>query len=75
MIIVYTTNKCAYCKLVKKWLSEHKLNFKEKNVETNKEYQNELTSLSGQFTVPLTVIGNKMLLGYDPIKLGKALNI
>lgn len=71
-IEIYTTNHCAYCKLVKKWLSDHNLEFEEKNVETNKEWQNELIERSGQYTVPFTAFGGKhFLLGFDGLKLQK----
>lgn len=55
-IAVYTTNQCAYCGMVKRWLESKNLAFEEINIETNPERGEEAFSASGGRTVPVTIV-------------------
>lgn len=57
-ITVYTTNNCAYCLMVKKYLVSKGQSYDEVNVELNPERRQEAIELSGARTVPVTVITN-----------------
>ena len=77
-ITIYTSNNCASCKMVKKYLGMKGANYDEVNIEENPERQAELKNLSGQTRVPVTVVtkvdGSKdVTVGYNLPKLSSAL--
>ena len=55
-ITIFTTNTCAYCGMVKKWLDAKGHNYEVINLDTNPERQAEALALSGALTVPVTVV-------------------
>lgn len=77
-ITIYTTNTCAYCVMVKKWLKSKGLPYEEVNLEEYPERQAEMMQLSGQMAVPVTVVTDSkddhkdITIGWNPGKLGAA---
>lgn len=77
-ITIYTTNTCAYCVMVKKWLKSKGLGYQEVNLEEHPERQAEMMQLSGQMAVPVTVVADKdsdylnITVGWNPAKLASA---
>lgn len=78
-ITIYTTNTCAYCVMVKKWLKTKGLSYEEVNLEEHPERQTEMMELSGQMAVPVTVVADTeadykdITIGWNPGKLGAAI--
>lgn len=80
-ITIYTTNTCAYCVMVKKWLKSKGLTYEEVNLEEHPERQAEMMELSGQMAVPVTVVADNedqdglknITIGWNPGKLGAAI--
>jgi glutaredoxin len=73
-ITIYTTNTCAYCVMVKKWLSSKNMSYDEVNLDTNPERAQEAIEISGQMAVPVTVItkdddSKEVVVGYNLAKL------
>lgn len=77
-ITIYTTNTCAYCIMVKRWLKTKDLPYQEVNLEEHPERQKEMMELSGQMAVPVTVVADDELdykditIGWNPSKLASA---
>ena len=76
-ITIFTTNTCAYCVMVKKWLGAKGYNYEEVNLDTNPERQQEAFQMSGQLAVPVTVITKQddtkeVVVGYNLAKLAPA---
>lgn len=76
-ITIYTTNTCAYCVMVKKWLGAKGYNYEEVNLDTNPERQKEAFEASGQLAVPVTVVTKQddtkeVVVGYNLAKLAPA---
>lgn len=77
-ITIYTTNNCAYCVMVKKYLTMKGVNYDEVNVEQYPERRAEAIELSGAMTVPVTVVtraddSRHVTVGYNPSSLASAL--
>ena len=78
-ITIYTTNTCAYCVMVKKWLKSKGLPYEEVNLEEHPERQAEMMQLSGQMAVPVTVVTDDEIdhkditIGWNPGKLAGAI--
>ncbi len=68
--IVYSSTNCSFCKQVKSYLEEQNIPFEERNIDLNPAYGEELQQL-GIMSVPLTLIGDKQILGFNPTRLKK----
>jgi glutaredoxin 3 len=73
-ITIYTTNTCAYCVMVKKWLNSKGLPYQEVNLDNTPERAQEAIEVSGQMAVPVTVItkeddSKEVVVGYNLAKL------
>lgn len=71
MIKVYTTDVCAYCKMVKKLLEAKKVPFEEINVTNDKKAQEQLIKLSGSMSVPVTTDGSDFVVGFKHKEINK----
>ena len=72
-IILYTTPSCHYCKHVKDFLNEKKVKYTTIDVAGDKVKIQELIEKSGQMGVPVTVIGDKVIIGFNKEALTEAL--
>jgi glutaredoxin 3 len=78
-ITIFTTNTCAYCVMVKKWLGAKGYSYEEVNLDTNPERQKEAFEISGQLAVPVTVVTKQddtkeVIVGYNLARLAPAVN-
>jgi len=78
-ITIFTTNTCAYCVMVKRWLQAKGHNYEEVNLEEHPHRQAEALKMSGQLSVPVTVVtkeddSQEVVVGYNLAKLAPALN-
>ena len=76
-ITIFTTNTCAYCVMVKKWLDAKGLNYETVNLDDHPERQQEAFEVSGQLAVPVTVVtkdddSREVVVGYNLAKLAPA---
>lgn len=76
-VTIFTTNTCAYCGMVKKWLGAKGVSYEEVNLDQNPERQAEALSLSGALTVPVTVVtkhddSREVVVGFNLAKLAPA---
>lgn len=69
MIQIYTTNTCAYCKMVKQFLTAKGKEFEVIDLDKNPERQAEALALSGVLSVPITTDGNAVVVGWNPSQL------
>lgn len=76
-ITIFTTNTCAYCVMVKKWLNAKGFKYEEVNLDSQPERQQEAFEASGQLAVPVTVVtkqddSKEVIVGYNLSKLAPA---
>ena len=76
-ITIFTTNTCAYCVMVKRWLNAKGYPYEEVNLDSNPERQAEALQVSGQLAVPVTVVtknddSREVIVGYNLSKLAPA---
>ncbi|MBW4828410.1 MAG: glutaredoxin family protein [Clostridiaceae bacterium] len=72
-ITIYTANACPYCIKTKEYLSEKGIKYDEKNVQENSQAKNELLSM-GYRTVPVLIVGDEEIVGFDKSRIDKAIN-
>jgi glutaredoxin 3 len=78
-ITIYTTNTCAYCVMVKRWLQAKGMSYNEINLDENPDRQSEALELSGSLSVPVTVVTRQddskhVVVGYNLAQLAPALS-
>jgi len=77
-ITIFTTNTCGYCKMVKQFLSNKGFSYDEINLDNQPEKQQEAFELSGQLTVPITLVTKsddykQVIVGYNLAQLDPAI--
>jgi glutaredoxin 3 len=78
-ITIFTTNTCAYCAMVKKYLGAKGHDYEVVNLDEHPERQAEALELSGALTVPITVVtkeddSREVVIGYNLAKLAPAIS-
>jgi len=72
-VTVYTTPTCPYCYQTKEFLSRRGIRFTEKDVAADPLAAQEMIRQSGQRGVPVTVIDDQVVVGYDQRRLAMLL--
>lgn len=78
-ITIFTTNTCGYCLMVKKWLNAKGHTYEEVNIDIDPARQREALELTGQLSVPITVVtrqddSKEVVVGYNLAKLAPAVS-
>ena len=68
-VIVFTQQDCPPCTWVKNFLSEHGVEFEERSIDSGLAVTRELTQKYRSQSTPTVVIGDQVLIGYDPERL------
>lgn len=71
MITVFTTNACAYCKMVKQYLTLKGKDYSVVNLDENPEKRQELFEKTGAMTVPITQIDDQFIIGWNRQRLAE----
>lgn len=74
-VTVYSTPTCPYCQMLKEFLKEHDVAFKEVNVAEDKEAAKMIVKETKQMGIPVTKIGNEWVIGFDEEKLKELLHL
>ena len=65
-ITVYSTNTWPYCTMMKQFLEDQGLDYKEVNVQLDQAAAQKLVDETGQMGVPQTKVNGNWVLGFDP---------
>ena len=74
-VVIYSTPTCHFCHQVKEFLTENNIEFTDYNVAEDQEKRQEMIQRTGQLGVPVTVIGNEIIIGFNKEKLSELLSI
>jgi glutaredoxin 3 len=77
-ITIFTTNTCAYCAMVKRFLDMKGQKYEVVNLDHNPERQAEALAASGALTVPITIVtkeddSQQVIIGYNLSQLAPAI--
>jgi glutaredoxin len=67
-VVLYTTLNCPHCRNAKRWFKKNNILFLDFNVGKPGKIQTQFLQLGGR-SVPLIVIGDRLLPGFDPGRL------
>jgi len=73
-ITIYTTPTCAYCKMTKAFFKENNVVYEEKDVTTDAAAREEMIAKSRQMGVPVILLGDEVVVGFDKPALQKWLD-
>ncbi|MBS7346576.1 MAG: NrdH-redoxin [Candidatus Sacchiramonaceae bacterium] len=76
-VILYSTSWCSFCHAEADWLEHNKVEFELKDIERDEAAMTELKEkMNGEFRgVPVTVIDDEVIVGFDRPKLTQLLEI
>ena len=70
---VYSTPTCPWCVRAKDWLKEKGIEFEDIDVSQDHEAGKEMVEKSGQMGVPVIMIDETIIVGFDKEAIEKAL--
>ena len=73
-VTLYSVPGCDTCEQMKEFLNIRNVNYTEKDVSESVEMQEELNGVAGELRVPVLVIGNDVLRGYNRSALIQSLS-
>ena len=74
-VTVYSTPTCHFCHMAKDFFKEKKIEFVDYDVSTNLEKRKEMMDKSGQMGVPVIVIDDKIIVGFNKPQIVEKLGI
>ena len=74
-IIVYSTSMCPWCVRAKEFFKKNRIEFKDIDVNENREAAEEMIKKSGQTGVPVIDIDGKIIIGFDQVRIKELLNL
>ncbi len=73
-VILYTQPGCPPCGAEKEFLDSKGVEYEERNIREEPEYIQEMQEL-GSHSTPTTVIGDEVVIGFDPEKMSDLLDL
>lgn len=70
-VSLYTTPTCSYCKMVKDYLRERGVKFREYNIASDQRKAEEMMHKSRQAGVPVLDYNGKIIVGFDKARLDR----
>ena len=64
-VVMFSTSTCSWCRRAKRYFTEHRIPFKEINVERDPQAARDIVRKTGQTGVPVIKIGSSWIVGFD----------
>lgn len=74
-VIIFTTPTCSFCNAAKKYFREKNIRFTEVDVSRDQKAAMDMYRRTGQMGVPVILINNRPIVGFDVNKINQMLNI
>ena len=74
-VTVYSTPSCHFCHMAKDFFKEKNVEFVDFDVAGDQEKRKEMIDKSGQMGVPVIIIGNQIIVGFNKPKIVELLGI
>jgi alkyl hydroperoxide reductase subunit F len=68
-VTVYSTKNCPYCRMAKAFLDKHGVPYDSIDVGENTDAAKKMIALSGQRGVPVIIVDDEVIIGFDSQKL------
>ena len=74
-VTIYSTPTCHFCHIAKDFFKENNVAFEDFNVSSDLEKRKEMLEKSGQMGVPVIIIDNNLIVGFNKPKIMEILGI
>lgn len=74
-VTIYSTPTCHFCQMTKEFFKEKNITYTDYDVAHDMVKRQEMIQKSGQMGVPVVIIGDEMIIGFDKEKLASALGV
>lgn len=74
-VIMFSTPTCSYCNLAKRYFREKKIKFRDVDVSRDQKAAMDMQRRTGQTGVPVIMINNRPIVGFDKPKINQLLGI
>lgn len=72
---IYSTPSCHFCHMAKEFFKEKNVAFTDIDVAADSAKRQEMVDKSGQMGVPVIIIGNDLIVGFNKPLISKLLGI
>ncbi|MBU6431340.1 MAG: thioredoxin family protein [Patescibacteria group bacterium] len=72
---IYSTPSCSYCHMAKDFFKKNNVSYEDFDVAVNMEKRKEMVEKSGQMGVPVILINDELIVGFDKAKISRLLGI
>ena len=74
-VTIYSTPTCHFCHMAKEFFTEKGVQFTAYDVASDATKRQEMIQMTGQLGVPVIVIGDDVMVGFDRGRLAQKLGI
>ncbi len=74
-VIVFSTPTCSFCVQAKRYFKEKNIRFTDVDVSRDQSAARDMLRRTGQMGVPVILINNTAIVGFDRNKINQMLNI
>ena len=74
-VVVFSTPTCTFCNQAKRYFREKNIRFTDVDVSRDQSAARDMMRRTGQMGVPVILINNKPIIGFDRPKINQMLNI
>ena len=74
-VTIYSTPSCHFCHMAKDFFKANNVAYTEFDVASNPDKRKELVDKSGQLGVPVIIIDNDIIIGFNKPKIAQLLGI
>ncbi|MGK9477778.1 glutaredoxin family protein [Melioribacter sp. OK-6-Me] len=74
-VIIFSTPTCSFCNAAKRYFREKNIRFKDIDVTRDQAAARDMMRRTGQTGVPVILINNQPIVGFDKPKINRLLNI
>jgi glutaredoxin 3 len=74
-VIIYSTPTCTYCQAAKDFFSQNGVEYTEYDVAADEAKRTEMVEKTGQMGVPVIMIDEEVIVGFDQAKLKALLGL
>lgn len=74
-VIMFSTPTCSFCNTAKRYFRENKIHFTDVDVSKDQKAAIDMQRRTGQTGVPVILINNRPIVGFDKNKIDKMLNL
>jgi glutaredoxin 3 len=72
---MYTTPTCSYCRQAKAYLNQNRVRYTEIDVSRDQRASADMVRRTGQSAVPVILIDNRPIVGFDKRRIDRMLGL